>query len=100
MIRALIAGASLVVLVATSASASEACQRNVSNAATSTILSESRIDKKLLDAAIRAEFNFHRCRAGLDAVAYGGGSLASVANTHSSWMAKTKKLSHVNTIGG
>lgn len=64
------------------------------------LVPESRIDHGLLDAAIRAEVNYHRCRAGLGAVAYGGGGLTSIANTHSSWMAKTKKLSHFNTIGG
>ncbi|MGI9393243.1 MAG: CAP domain-containing protein [Boseongicola sp.] len=58
------------------------------------------IDQALLDNAIRLEVNYHRCRAGLGPLTYAGRNLATMATKHSAWMAKTKKLSHFNTMPG
>lgn len=83
-----------------SATSAQACQRTVSKVSASTIVPKDRIDQRLLDQAIRAEVNFHRCRAGLGPLGHGGANLSKIATTHSVWMAKKKKLSHRNSIKG
>lgn len=59
-----------------------------------------RIDQPLLDAAVRAEVNYHRCLAGLSKLSPAEETLVKVAASHSKWMAETRKLSHKSTVTG
>jgi uncharacterized protein YkwD len=95
----MIAAMAMLALVAT-ATAGEACSRSIPAKAERTLVPSERIDQDLLDAAVRAEVNFHRCRAGLPALSEAGNGLARMAKTHSTWMASTGTLSHRNTIPG
>jgi uncharacterized protein YkwD len=81
-------------------SAADACSRSVSKAASQTLVPAKGIDQPLLETAIRAEVNFHRCRAGLRAVSDAGNGLANQAHKHSIWMAKTQQLTHRSTVAG
>ena len=87
-------------IILTLPSAAEACSRSVSKKAAETIVPTGRINQGLLDQAIRAEVNFHRCRAGLRKVGDAGRGMARQAEKHSVWMAKNQKLKHRNTIPG
>lgn len=93
---ALVAGAA----IAFSATYAEACSRAVPAKAKTTIVPTSRINQSLLDDAIRAEVNYHRCRAGRSQLADAGTGLGRVAQAHSNWMAKTQILSHKSTVPG
>ena len=79
-----------IVFVFGSAMDAEACTRNVSAKAAQTVVPASRINQSLLDNAIRAEVNFHRCRAGLRKLTDAGGGLGTQVKKHSTWMAKTR----------
>lgn len=93
--------AALVALtMALSAAAAEACTRSVPAKAERTVVPAERIDQDLLDAAVRAEVNFHRCRAGLPPLGDAGNGMARMAKTHSVWMASEQTLSHRSTIPG
>lgn len=81
-------------------SAAEACSRTVSKAASQTVVPTGRIDQSLLDDAIRAEVNLHRCRAGLRALGDAGRGVSKQAQEHSVWMAKTQQLTHRSTVPG
>lgn len=98
-IRTLAACAALAFVVA-SPSTAEACSRAVSKAAATTAVPASSINQGLLDAAIRVEVNFHRCRAGLPRVGDAGNGLAAQARKHSQWMARTQQLTHRSTLPG
>ena len=78
----------------------QACSRNVSAKAAKTVVPSSRVNQSLLDDAIRAEVNFHRCRAGLRPLADAGNGLANQAKKHSSWMARAQQLTHRSTVAG
>ena len=80
--------------------AADACSRAVSKKAAQTIVPTGRINQGLLDAAIRAEVNYHRCRAGLPKVAAAGTGLATQAKKHSQWMARSQQLTHRSTVPG
>lgn len=81
-------------------SAADACSRSVSKKAAQTIVPTGRIDQNLLDSAIRAEVNYHRCRAGLPKVGDAGNGLAKQAKKHSTWMARNQQLTHKSTVAG
>lgn len=83
-----------------SATVSEACTRNVSAKAAQIVVPTSRINQNLFDNAVRAEVNYHRCRAGLSAVGDAGNGVAKVARGHSNWMAARQILSHKSTVPG
>ncbi len=83
-----------------SASVAEACSRSVSQKAANTVVPASRINQDLLDAAIRVEVNYHRCRAGLGKVGDAGNGMANEAKRHSQWMARTGQLTHRSTVPG
>ncbi len=87
-------------VVVLSAGSAAACSRAMPAKATSTLVPSQGIDQSLLDAAIRAEVNYHRCRAGLRPVSDAGTGLAKQAKRHSVWMAKTGKLSHKSNVSG
>lgn len=76
-----------------------ACSRAMPKGADQVIAANGRIDAGLVDAAIRAEVNYHRCRAGLPELA-GEKGLARVAAKHAEWMARARKLSHRSTVPG
>ncbi len=88
------------VLLWTLPSAADACTRKVSKTAAQTIVPATRINQKLLGDAVRAEVNYHRCRAGLSAVSNAGSPLAKEARGHSNWMAKSQQLTHRSTVPG
>jgi uncharacterized protein YkwD len=80
--------------------AADACTRTVSKKAAQTIVPAGKINQGLLDQAVRAEVNFHRCRAGLSSVGNAGNGLANQAAKHSKWMARTQQLTHKSTVAG
>jgi uncharacterized protein YkwD len=75
------------------AASADACSRAAVPGADAAIRPEARIDQTLVDAAIRVELNYQRCKAGLPALAEAGG-LRKVAGKHATWMAKSRALSH------
>ena len=81
-------------------SAADACARTVSKKASQTIVPTGKINQKMLDDAIRAEVNYHRCRAGLRNVGAAGKGLARQAHKHSKWMARSQQLTHRSTQPG
>ena len=87
-------------VLASTAQVAEACSRSVSAKAAKTLVPASGINQALLDRAIRAEVNYHRCRAGLGGVNEAGKGLTQQAEKHSVWMAKTQKLSHTSNVRG
>ncbi len=96
-VAVILAGA---MLLLTLPAAAEACTRNVSNTAAKTVVPSSRINQKLLNDAVRAEVNYHRCRAGLSALSSAGSPLTAEARKHSQWMAKRQQLTHRSTVAG
>lgn len=85
--------------LALTAGAAAACPRAAVAGADAAIRPESRIDQALVDAAIRAEVNYQRCRAGLAPLAEAGG-LRKVAGQHAKWMARASTLSHKSGTPG
>ncbi len=81
------------------AGSAAACSRASVAGAQAPIRAEGRIDQGLADAAIRAEINYQRCRAGLPPVAEAGG-LRKVAGQHAKWMARSRSLSHRSKTPG
>ena len=81
-------------------SAADACTRKVSKTAAQTIVPQSRINQKMISDAVRAEVNYHRCRAGLSEVGNAGAPLAKEARNHSQWMARSQQLTHQSTVPG
>ncbi|OYX42810.1 MAG: hypothetical protein B7Z02_10825 [Rhodobacterales bacterium 32-67-9] len=86
-------------LLVTAAGSAAACSRAAVPGAQAPIRAEGRIDQGLVDAAIRAEVNYHRCRAGLQPLAEAGG-LRKVAGQHAKWMARAHRLSHRSKTPG
>jgi len=82
------------------AAAAEACVRNVPARAAEIVVPADRINQGLFDDAVRAEVNFHRCRAGVREVGDAGSGVAGVARGHSRWMASRQVLSHRSTVPG
>lgn len=81
------------------AASAAACSRAMPDGANTEIRPESRIDQGLLDNLIRAELNYHRCKAGLSPLV-GKNRLARVAGQHATWMARARTLSHRSTTPG
>ena len=94
---AILAGAAILFALPTAA---DACSRSVSKKAAQTIVPTGRIDQNLLDDAIRAEVNYHRCRAGISKLGDAGNGLAKQAKRHSQWMARSQQLTHKSTVAG
>ena len=93
-------GAAVVVFMAFASVAFGACGRDVPAGAASRIVPTASIDQALFDSAVRAEVNFHRCRAGLRPMIAATAKLSTVALGHSRWMAATQSLSHRSTVAG
>lgn len=87
-------------LLATTPTFADACSRSVSKQAASTVVPAKSINQNLLDKAIRAEVNFHRCRAGLSKLGDVSAGLSTQAKKHSQWMARTQQLTHRSTVAG
>lgn len=100
MIMRIMAAAASAALLLALPTAADACSRAVSKKAAQTIVPTGRINQDLLDSAIRAEVNFHRCRAGLPKVGDAGNGLAKQAKRHSRWMARNQQLTHRSTVPG
>lgn len=94
---AIVLGTAIVLTAAVGAA--EACSRAMPKGAETIIRADTRIDQRLVDAAILAEVNYHRCKAGLTQLKRANG-LRNVANTHASWMARQQQLSHRSTVAG
>lgn len=77
----------------------DACSRQTVAGADTLIQPDRKINQGLIDSTIRAELNYHRCKAGLSQLA-GAGRLAEVAQTHSRWMARAGAVSHKSTVAG
>jgi len=80
------------------ATAADACSRNVSSKAAKTVVPAKGINQSLLEDAIRVEVNYHRCRAGLAPVGDAGNGLSKQATKHSVWMARSQQLTHRSTV--
>lgn len=96
-IAAILAGAAILFAMPTAA---DACSRNITKKAAETIVPAGRINQDRLDRAIRAEVNYHRCRAGLSKLGNAGQNLAKQAKKHSQWMARSQQLTHRSTVPG
>lgn len=83
-----------------SATVAEACTRSIPARAAELVVPTQRINQSLFDDAVRAEVNFHRCRAGLSPVGDAGNNVIKVARGHSDWMASRQILSHRSTVPG
>lgn len=81
------------------AATAQACSPRALSGANAVIPAGAHIDQGLVDAAIRAEINYHRCRANLRPVSEST-SLRKVAARHAEWMAKSRTLSHRSTTPG
>lgn len=77
----------------------QACSRRTVPGSDKLIMPERRINESLLDAAVRVEVNYYRCRAGLRPVRSDAG-LRKLAKGHSKWMARASKMSHTSTVSG
>lgn len=86
------------VALAIAATTASACTRDMP--AGTQQLVPSRVDQQLLDAAVRAEVNYHRCRAGLRPLGPANTALVRVAAAHSTWMARSGTLSHRSNVSG
>ncbi|WP_372839542.1 CAP domain-containing protein [Phaeovulum sp.] len=90
----------LVMLAALSvAGAADACSLARVSGAEAVVPATGRIDARLVDASIRAEVNYQRCRAGLSELAEAPG-LAEAAATHAKWMARSRTMSHESSVPG
>lgn len=98
--RAQLLAAGFGLTIAVAASAVDACSRSIPAQAERSVVPTQRINQDLFDAAVRAEVNFHRCRAGLSQLSDAGNGLAREAKRHTTWMAKQQTLSHRNSIPG
>lgn len=77
----------------------QACSRRTVPGSDKMIMPERRINESLLDAAVRVEVNYYRCRAGLRPVRSDTG-LRKLAKGHSKWMARASNMSHISTVSG
>jgi uncharacterized protein YkwD len=91
--------AALAALLFLGLSAAQACDRASVSGANRMVDPGDRIDAALLDAAIRVEVNYHRCKAGLAPLKAATG-LRRVAETHAKWMAKKGQVTHKSTVAG
>lgn len=94
---AAIAAAAMIFVLPTAA---DACARTVSKKAAELVVPTGRINQDRLDRAIRAEVNYHRCRAGLPSLGRASDNLAKQVKGHSQWMARSQQLTHRSTVPG
>lgn len=98
--RAALLAAGLTALNIFASAAAAECTRTMPARAETTLIPDRAIDQNLLDAAVRQEVNFHRCRAGLRGLKAAGKRVEKMAEGHATWMASTQMLSHRSTLPG
>lgn len=81
------------------AASAATCARALPQGADQRLVPATDIDQPLIDAAIRAEVNFHRCLQGMRPLSPAD-RLRAAALGHSRWMADSAKLSHRSTRPG
>jgi uncharacterized protein YkwD len=86
------------VAIAIAATTASACTKETPAGADQVV--SARVDQRLLDAAVRAEVNYHRCRAGLRPLGPAQTALVDIAAAHSRWMAQSGNLSHRSNVRG
>jgi uncharacterized protein YkwD len=86
------------VAIAIAATTASACTKDYPAGADQMV--PARIDQNLLDAVVRAEVNYERCRAGLRPLGPARSALVDVAEAHSRWMARSGQLSHRSGVAG
>ncbi|MCU0856286.1 MAG: CAP domain-containing protein [Rhodobacteraceae bacterium] len=86
------------VAIAIAATTASACTRDYPAGANQMV--PARVDQQLLDAVVRAEVNYERCRAGLRPLGAARSALVEVAEAHSRWMARSGQLSHRSGVPG
>jgi uncharacterized protein YkwD len=86
------------VVIAIAATTASACTRDYPAGADEMV--PARVDQQLLDAVVRAEVNYERCRAGLRPLGAAQSALVDVAAAHSRWMARSGQLSHRSGVAG
>jgi len=86
------------VAIAIAATTASACTRDYPAGADQIV--PARIDQQMLDAVVRAEVNYERCRAGLRPLGPAKSALVEVAEAHSRWMAGSGQLSHRSGVAG
>jgi uncharacterized protein YkwD len=91
-------GVAVGVAIAIAATTASACTKDYPSGANQLV--PARVDQGLLDATVRAEVNYHRCRAGLRRLGPAQSALVQIAATHSRWMAQSGNLSHRSTVRG
>ena len=77
-----------------------ACQREALPPGAERQIDVARFDQGLLDAALRREANFARCRRGLRPLQPSNARLIAEEAAHSEFMMRARKLTHDNTIRG
>ena len=93
-LRALVVGAAFAL-----PQAAVACTLARVSGADAVVPASGRINESLIDAAIRAEVNVQRCKAGLGELSAAAG-LAEAASTHAKWMARARTMSHDSQVPG
>ncbi|HHI70402.1 MAG TPA: CAP domain-containing protein, partial [Rhodobacteraceae bacterium] len=86
-------------LTAALPASAKACSRPSVAGSDKVIVPGKRINEALLDAAVRVEVNYYRCRAGLRPVR-SEPRLRKIAKGHSKWMARARNMSHHSTVSG
>ena len=81
------------------AAQADACSRKAVSGGNQVIQPGKHINASLLDAAVRVEVNYHRCRAGLGKVR-SEPKLRTMAAGHSKWMARARNMTHTSTVSG
>jgi len=87
------------IISVTFATSANACSRSSVSGENQIIQAGKRVNASLLDASVRAEVNYHRCRAGLSPLR-SETRLRKIASGHSKWMAKARNMSHRSTVSG
>ena len=99
MKKNLVSGLAILMVSVAFVGAAEACSRTPVSGGNRIIQPSKRINSSLLDAAVRVEVNYHRCRAGLGSLR-SESRLRKMATGHSKWMSKARNMTHVSTLSG
>lgn len=99
MKKKLVTALTVVTLSVAFAGAAQSCSRSSVSGGNQIIQPNRAIKSSLLDAAVRIEVNYHRCRAGLSPLR-AETRLRTMATGHSKWMAKARNMTHRSTISG
>lgn len=95
----LVAVAATAFTLSLAASAASACTKARVPGADRVISLQQGINQNLLNQAMLAEINYHRCRAGLNRL-QPSRAFTQMAAVHSDWMARHRQLTHRSNIRG